>query len=353
MKKSLFLCIAMAMLLAGCNSSYKFASSNRENLKRNICYIPTLVNLQVSSTHVSATLTAMEMEGLNDERSKQTVVARALATVNADVMVAPYFYYEKGRDGKVVTLTVIGYPATIKSSRSVTTKDILVEEKMEEKETMVNLGKGKAACNTLTIAEVELDSKKSLTLTSVELIGMNEDKALKTAREKMLLQENADFLYEEQYQAAYSSGLSSFTLTAFPARYVKYRSTTHNEVRDLQASKKPVVTYATMAADVKPVSNRVKLTYKTAFTNRKDAEEYARYNAYGKYNADFILNEQFYYEYDAAGKMITNITICGTPGVYTNFHVQKSSDVLELPWKENTIISTSVFGGMLNIFQKK
>jgi hypothetical protein len=354
MKKNLFVCIALAMLLTGCNSAYKFATSNRAGLGHGVCYIPTLANLQVTPTHVTASMTAAEMKGLSEEKCKQTVVAKALETQNADVMVSPYFYYERGEDGKVANLIVIGYPATITSFRSLTSKDIPAENKSTDEELKWKSVNGEAAVNSLTIAEVQIDPKKQLTMNSAELVGMNEEKALAKAKETMLIQENADFLYEVQYKITSSeSGLSMLTMTAFPARYHKYRATTTNEVLSLRPGKKPVVMFSTIIADVKQTGERIKKSYRVACHSKEEAKEMARYTALQKYNADFLLNETFYYEYDSSNKMITRVIICGTPAIYSNFRIWKPGDVLELPSTgQEESSAKSIFGGFLDIFKK-
>ena len=46
-----------------------------------------------------------------------------------------------------------------------------------------------------------------------------------------------------------------------------------------------------------------------------------------KYKADFLLNETFYFDY--ADKVITHVTICGTPAVYTNWRPLKDGDIVD------------------------
>lgn len=351
MKKNLFFLIALAITLAGC-SSYKLATSHRAELKRDVKYIPTLANLQVQPKHVSVTMNADELEGLNYEQKKQTVVARALAASNADVLIAPYFYYEKNEKGKLQSLSVTGYPATITSFRPVTARDLPAEEKKNDPDKKDIRLSGLVAANTTTVAEVEFESKKTITLTSVDLMGMKEDEALREAKKKMLIDENADFLYEVQYQVVATPSLTSFTMTAFPGRYVKYRATNANELSALRPADKPIVYYTTMAADVKPVAGRVTHKYKTASKNKEEVKALARNTVLQKYDADFLLNEQFYFDYDSKGRMITRVIICGTPAVYSNFRKATPDDVLVLPGATSDDVEASFLGSFFKLFQK-
>lgn len=64
--------------------------------------------------------------------------------------------------------------------------------------------------------------------------------------------------------------------------------------------------------------------------SQKQAElkEAARAGILKKYNADFLLNETFYFDYQ--GQVITNVTICGTPAVYANFRPLEEGDVVDI-----------------------
>ena len=330
MKKSIFACIAIALVLAGCSSSYKLSTSTRTDLARSIRYVPTLAILTVQPQRVTATCTAAELESLKGDQARQTVVAKALATVNADVLIAPRFTTQKGEDGKMQSMTVVGYAATFASFRPITTADAPF---LQTKEVTQNKVTSQMATNTLTVAEIEYGAKQTLTLTPAELAGLDEAKALKAAKEKLLRQEKADFLYETHYSTAVEKGfmktsVGTFTMTAFPAKYVNYRPVKKDEVELLNLSPKPVV-YYNLTADIVPVAGRIQLKTPNTDANAKeyDLKEALRAAVLQKYNADFLLNEYFYV--DRQDKVITRVTICGTPAVYANFRPLKEGDVID------------------------
>lgn len=330
MKKSIFACIAIALVLAGCSSSYKLSTSTRTDLARSVRYVPTLANLTVQPQRVTATCTAAELESLKGDQARQTVVAKALATVNADVLIAPRFTTQKGEDGKMQSMTVVGYAATFASFRPITTADAPF---LQTKEVTQNKVTSQMATNTLTVAEIEYGAKQTLTLTPAELAGLDEAKALKAAKEKLLRQEKADFLYETHYSTAVEKGfmktsVGTFTMTAFPAKYVNYRPVKKDEVELLNLSPKPVV-YYNLTADIVPVAGRIQLKTPNTDANAKeyDLKEALRAAVLQKYNADFLLNEYFYV--DRQDKVITRVTICGTPAVYANFRPLKEGDVID------------------------
>lgn len=335
-KKSDLLCgvvvafVMFAFCACGGSSRMSKATSTRVDFAKTVRVIPSMANLSVWPTHVVATSTASELESLDLEQSKQAVVAKALATVKGDVMLAPQFYTEKGDDGKMKSLTVTGYAAMITSFRPMNESDVEVDEtKIEEGKQEIS--RQKVALNTMTVADVEYSTKKSITLTSAELSGKNEASALKYAKEQLLRQEKMDVLYGEQYSISVDNGqITSFTLTAFPGKYVNYRKTSVHELLLLKPTTKPVVNYVTMAADIQPVASRVQLKFGTgnAQTSEADLKEVARSAALNKYKADFLLNETFYF--DRQDKIITHVTICGTPAVYTNFRPLADGEVVDV-----------------------
>lgn len=330
MKKSLLACIAIALVFAGCSSSYKLSTSTRTDLARSIRYVPTLANLTVAPQRVTATCTAAELEGLKSDQARETIVAKALATVNADVLIAPRFTTQKGEDGKMKSMTVVGYAATFASFSPLTTGDAPFLSKKDVKQNRVT---SRMATNTLTVAEIEYAPKQTLALTPAELAGLDEAKALKVAKEKLLRQEKADFLFETHYTAAVEKGflktsVGTFSMTAFPAKYVNYRSVSKDEVEALNLSAKPVV-YYNLTADIVPVAGRIQLKTPNSDANAKEADlkEALRAAVLQKYDADFLLNEYFYV--DRQDKVITRVTICGTPAKYANFRPLKEGDVID------------------------
>ena len=357
MKKSLFAFVALALLFSGCNSVYKLSTSTRVDLARSVRYIPSVANLQVQPQRVTATAAVSEFGALNNDQMREFVVAKALETANADVLIAPQFTTEKGGDGKLASITVIGYPATFTSFRPLTTADAPFAKQKEVTQDRVT---ERMAVNNLTVVEVEYGAKKSIVLTPAELAGKSEDAALKYAKEKLLRQEKADFLYEVHYTADvekgfFKSAVNTFSLTAFPAKYVNYRSTTREELAAVDPGTKPVVFYNT-TADIVPVGQRVQLKFGTGSANATQSElkETARAAALKKYNADFLLNETFYFDYQ--DKVITHVTICGTPAVYANFRPLKKGDVIDM----RLVSGDGIFGGsgnaldaIKNLFKKK
>jgi hypothetical protein len=322
--------MAVALILTSCGGSSRItvATSTNVDLARSICYIPTLANVQVQPTKVTATMTSTEMEGLNAEQKKQAVVAKAVATAKADILVVPSFTTKKNAEGKLASMTVTGYPAKISSFRPLSTADSPFLKQIEAKQDKVS---GRMVVNTMTVAEMEYGPKTTLTLSPADigLAGQTEQKVLAYAKEKLLRQEKADVLYEPQYIANIVDGkVSTFTLTAFPGRYAKYRTISTSEMERLNVGTKPTVLYNT-TADIKAVSPRVQLKFATNNATAKESElkELARATALAKYNADFLLNETFYFDY--ADKVITHVTICGTPAVYTNWRPLKAGDIVD------------------------
>jgi len=362
MKKNLlfgaFIAVAVVALTAcGGSSRMTKATSERVDLGQSVRILPSIASLEVRSGRVSATCGSAELENLNQEEYKQLVVAKALETVDGDILVAPQFSTTKDAKGKVNSISVTGYSANVKSFRTLTEADVL-EEIIPAEQKQSN---ARVAYNTMTVAEVEYAGRKSLTLTPAELAGKKEADALKMAKERLLRQEKMDVLFNVQYKTTINNGaITNFTLTAFPGKYVNYRTTTLEELGALKPSKRPVVCFETMTADVQPVNARIQLKFGSSDPNAKesDLKATARAAALKKYNADFILNETFYFDYQE--KVITHVTICGTPAVYANFRPMKQGDVLDL--KLIPISNESAIGGgepvgflqmIKNLFKKK
>lgn len=353
---------AMCLLLTACGGSSRMtkSTSSRVDLAQTVRIIPSLASLEVSPTHATATLQTIELESLDVETAKQTVVAKALATANGDVMLAPRFVIERTADGKMSSISVTGYAAAIDSFRPMTEADVIFDDsllvKQEVKRDMV-------AFNTMTVADIEYGTKTTVSLDPAELTGKDEASALKLAKEKLLRQEKMDVLFGEQYAISTNNGIiTSFTLTAFPGKYANYRKTTIRELLALKPVSQPVVNYQTIVADITPVAPRTQLKFGTgnAVLKEADLKETARAAALQKYNADFLLNETFYFDY--LDKIITHVTICGTPAVYSNFRpynpltdeevvdtqiVPLAGDIQE-PEKPKTLWET-----IIGIFKKK
>ena len=335
MKKNLIVCAAcvLALIMTACGGSSRMtvSTSSRVDLARSVRYTPTLANLSVQGTRVEATCTVAEMEGLKGDQQRQFVVAKALATVGADVLVAPRFTTAKGDDGKMTSMTVVGYPATFISFRPLTPEDVPFNNR-SRKVVDQNRVSGRFAMNTLTIADIEIGQKVTLTMTPADLGGnnKNEKSALAAAKKKMMRQEKVDFVYQPQYTTTIVDGaISTFTLTAYPAKYVNYRAAQKADVEALNLSTSPAIFY-NLTADLKPVAGRIQLKFGSQDATAKEADlkEIARAAALAKYKADFLLNEKFYFDYQE--KVITHVTICGTPAVYANFRPLGENDVIDL-----------------------
>ncbi|MGN1248206.1 MAG: hypothetical protein ACI4UO_06430, partial [Paludibacteraceae bacterium] len=153
--------------------------------------------------------------------------------------------------------------------------------------------------------------------------------------------------------------ITSFTLTAFTGKYVNYRKTTLRELMALRPTTQPVVNYRTVAADIQAVSPRIQLKFGTGNAQVSEAElkQTARSAALNKYNADFLLNETFYF--DRQDKIITHVTICGTPAVYTNFRPWNGEEVVDVKLVPITgdvqeeEKPKSLWDSILGIFKKK
>lgn len=349
---------AAALLLTACGGSSRMTKSTslRMELAHTVRLIPSQAALTVSPERVTATIQSYELESLDAEQARQTVVAKALAMVNGDVLLAPRFTSEKTPDGKTITsITVVGYAASISSFRPITEADVEIPDTLMYRQDPKN----KVSYNTMTVADVEYAEKVSVSLTANELTGKNEETALRFAKEKLLRQEKADVLFGTHYTMSQSNGiLTAFSLTAFPGKYVNYRQTTLRELEIIKPGTKPQVVYQTIAADIVPVAARTQLKFGTnnAPMNQSELKEMARAAALQKYNADFLLNETFYFDYQ--DKIITHITICGTPAVYANFRPLQKNDVADVelvPIEGDVQVEKqgSWLDSILSIFKKK
>ena len=177
MKKNVFygvMIATVALMFTACGGSSRItkATSDRLDLAKTVRCIPTLASLDVNANRVTATAYANELESLNAEEQKQAVVAKALAPVNGDVLLAPQFSTAKGPDGKMTSITVIGYSATIKSFRPMTENDVVIDEKLLAAAAQPT--PNRMAMNTMTVAEIEWAPKKSIALTPVQLCYTHE-----------------------------------------------------------------------------------------------------------------------------------------------------------------------------------
>ncbi len=346
-----------ALLLTACGGSSRMtkSTSSRMEFAHTVRLIPSQAALAVSPERVTATIQSYELESLDAEQARQTVVAKALATVNGDVLLAPRFTSEKTPDGKLSSLTVVGYAATVSSFRPVTEADVVIPDSLVYKQHPMH----DASYNTMTVADVEYAGKASVSLTATELTGKNEETALRYAKEKLLRQEKADALFGSHYTLSLNNGiLTAFTLSAYPGKYVNYRQTTLRELEIVKPGTQPQVQYRTVAADITPVAARVQMKFGTnnAPMTQDELKQMARAAALQKYNADFLLNETFYFDYQ--DKIITYVTICGTPAVYANFRPLQKDEVADIKLVPvegdvQVVQRKSLLDSFLGIFKKK
>lgn len=114
MKKYL-LFIAFGAMMASCSVQRTTTSKSVDVFSNLSSY--TLADLDIAQTKVSAEITRKkELKKLPLNILKEKVVAKALASINGDIMVEPRFEITM-RKGKVRFISVTGYPATFKNFR--------------------------------------------------------------------------------------------------------------------------------------------------------------------------------------------------------------------------------------------
>lgn len=104
-----------ALLVFSSCSAYRMKTVKTTDIANTgVIQTPVMVDLDVSETKVSATVTSEPGQSIEDV--KNSAVAAALKTVGADVLVEPVFEIEKV--GGKTTVTVTGFPGTYKNFRS-------------------------------------------------------------------------------------------------------------------------------------------------------------------------------------------------------------------------------------------
>jgi hypothetical protein len=132
MKKILFFCLVA--FACSCSApkatSYSYSEYKTMSPAPSIYAVPVLAELEVSSERITyaerinkniKTLTDAEVENLAS-REKETVIANAAKTNNADVLVAPLVNITTDVNNNLVII-VTGYPAVYKNFRSATAAD--------------------------------------------------------------------------------------------------------------------------------------------------------------------------------------------------------------------------------------
>ena len=84
-----------------------------------VTHFPVVVDLNVKETKVTGEASGMST---SIESIKQSAVANAISTANADVLVEP-IYKMRSSNGRT-TVSVTGYPATYKNFRKIQKEDI-------------------------------------------------------------------------------------------------------------------------------------------------------------------------------------------------------------------------------------
>jgi hypothetical protein len=130
MKKKLIissLVVGCMILFASCYTVTKTETvTNRYVVGAGIIQMPTVANLEVSSTKVSELFTLKANTSAKREDAKAFAVAKILSKHNADVLVEPRYSFEtlETRWNKTFNIIVSGYPATFKNFRPATAADI-------------------------------------------------------------------------------------------------------------------------------------------------------------------------------------------------------------------------------------
>jgi len=128
------LIIAMTLVVVtSCGVAKSNTAKTQDVRGSGVTHLPVLADLDVRSTKVTGSSTAMlKPPMVTAESVKQEAIANAISKVNGDILIEPFYKMET--IGKQYTVTVTGYPATYKNFRM-----------MEEKDTTLYL------LNTLTL----------------------------------------------------------------------------------------------------------------------------------------------------------------------------------------------------------
>lgn len=115
--------IVMALLVVtSCGVAKTNTAKTKDVNGSGVTHLPVLADLDVRQTKVTGTYTAMlKPPMVTAESIKQEAIALALAKVNGDILIEPFYKMES--TGKQHTVTVTGYPATYKNFRMMEEKD--------------------------------------------------------------------------------------------------------------------------------------------------------------------------------------------------------------------------------------
>lgn len=120
----LFLFVALLLSLASC-SSFRSSTATIAPVETNVKQFPTVVDLDIQQQRITKTISWhwSPFEKYKLSVREKNLMADVITENDADILVSPQFKYTKVPYGKR-TLTITGYPATFKSFRKATEKEI-------------------------------------------------------------------------------------------------------------------------------------------------------------------------------------------------------------------------------------
>lgn len=121
---NLFLFVVLLLSLASC-AAFRSSTATVAQVETNVKQFPTIVDLDIQQQRITKTVSWnwLSLEKYNLSMRKKNLMADVIEESNADILVSPQFKYVKVPFGRR-TLTVTGYPATFKSFRKATEKDL-------------------------------------------------------------------------------------------------------------------------------------------------------------------------------------------------------------------------------------
>lgn len=149
--KRIHLVIALSILfLASCTTQHAITTKTTDIYGVGVIQKPVLADMEVKEEKTSATINARGKR-INDDLKNQAV-AEAVKKSNADVLVEPRF--ESTIQGRKITLTVTGYPATYKNFHTINQDEVelLKAGKVQQVNTMdTNQVKSKGGKSALLV----------------------------------------------------------------------------------------------------------------------------------------------------------------------------------------------------------
>lgn len=127
MKSYINICVCLVIMcamlfLSSCSVSKSYSSKTLESTTGELIQIPTMVELDVLKTKVNGEIDRPSKKlGLTEIKSN--VIALALESSKADVLIEPRFQIERKKSGKIVSIKVSGYPAMYNNFRKFEDKD--------------------------------------------------------------------------------------------------------------------------------------------------------------------------------------------------------------------------------------